>query len=269
MIRISTILIVMLMMPLSIVAQPQSVQDEIKYAAYLVDNGKNSLAYQTLNSLIAKSPSAHEAYYLRARAYYNDGNAKSALYDIDQALKRRPTSPQYLELRGDILSSAGKYSQAAETFSKATKADGDRFTLPYKAARAFLDSEKNIEKAIQYAEKCLELAPENDSAKSIAAEAYIAADNTVDALKVINTISDRSASFFRLRGIAYCKSQLNDLSICDLNMSLDIDPSLSDIYLWRGLAYYQKGDREAAHSDWEAAIRLRQYRAKDYLQKYR
>lgn len=253
---------------LSASAQSTTQQDELQYAEYLVNNGKSSLAYQTLNSLIQNSPSCHYAYYLRALNYYNDRNAKSAIYDINQAVKRKPLDGRYLTLKGDILTLMGKHGQAAECYSTAARAQDAPTQYTYSAALAYL-RDQNYTKAADYATRLLEAAPECDSAKLLAAEIHIADNNTTDALRIINTVATHDARFHRLRGIAYCKSQMNDLALGDLNAAIDIDPSLHDIYIWRGLAKYQSGDRKGAHNDWNTAISLRQYSAKDLLQKYR
>ncbi len=268
--KLAIIIIAILTLPLRQASAQQSgsIDDELQYAAYLVNNGKDALAYQTLNSLIKRSPSCHYAYYLRALNYYNDKNSKSAIYDINEALKHRPTNNDYLALKGDILSMMGKYGQAAESYSKAVRDDDAPHTRIYAAALAYLRA-KDYAAATRYASRLLDLAPDSDSAKMLAAEIYIEDNNTIDALRLINSATKHDAQFYRLRGIAYCKAQMNQYAINDLNSAIDIDPTLHDIYLWRGLAKYQQGDRKGAHADWNNAISLRQYRAKELLQKYR
>lgn len=269
--KIAIIITLLLTQWLAAAAQHQDDTDQqLKYAAYLVDNGKDALAFQTLNSLIKSRPSCHYAYYLRALNYYNARNTKSALYDIDQALRSRPLDTTYLALKGDILSMAGKYGKAAECYSTAAKAQRQDATprLLYSAALAYL-RDQNFTKATTFAEMLLQTAPECDSAKTLAAEIFTAAGNPTDALRVINTAAKHDAKYYRARGMAYCKAQMNQYAISDLNNAIDIDPSLHDIYIWRGIAKYQSGDRKGAHLDWEKAISLRQYSAKELLQKYK
>lgn len=253
---------------LSVAAQRGDIDGDLQYAEYLVNNGKSELAYPSLNKIISQSPSSHYAYYLRALNYYNDGNAKSALYDIDQALKHRPLDADYLALKGDILTLSGKHGKAADNYAKAVRNEDAPPHRIYAAASAYL-RDKDYANAIKYAERLLDLAPDSDSAKMLAAEIFIDDNNTTDALRIINTVVARNAQFHRLRGIAYCKSQMNDYAIQDLNAALDIDPSMSDIYVWRGLAKYQSGDRKGAHNDWNIAVSKRQYEASNLLQKYR
>ncbi|MCR5455210.1 MAG: tetratricopeptide repeat protein [Bacteroidales bacterium] len=268
--NIATIIIVLMLLPLhkASAQQSSSTADDLQYAEYLVNNGKDALAYQTLNSLIKRSPSCHYAYYLRALQYYHNQNNKSALYDIDEALKRRPIENVYLMLKGDILFTMEKYDKAAAAYAKAIRNEDVQPAHLYAAALAYMRA-KDYDNATRYATRLLELTPESDSAKMISAEIYIESDNSIDALRLINTVNKHDAAFYRLRGIAYCKAQMNQYSINDLNSAIDIDPSLHDIYLWRGLAKYQDGDRDGAHADWNNAISLRQYRAKELLQKYR
>lgn len=242
--------------------------DDLQYAEYLVNNGRSALAYPALNEMIAKSPSMHYAYYLRALCYYNDGNPKSALYDIEQALRRRPNNADYLALKGDILSKMEKFGKAAECFAQSVRGVDAPAQRIYSAALAYL-RDKDYANASKYAARLLDIAPESDSAKLLAAEIHIADQNATDALRIINTVAAHNAQFHRLRGIAYCQAQMNDFAISDLNSAIDLDPTLADIYVWRGLAKYQKGDRKGAHDDWNTAISKRQYEASKMLQKYR
>ncbi len=253
---------------LTATAQRGDIDGDLQYAEYLVNNGKSALAYSELNKIISQSPSSHFAYYLRALNYYNNGNAKSALYDIDQALRRRPNSADYLALKGDILTLNGKYGKAAEIYAKAVRDEDAPPQRIYAAASAYM-RDKDYANAAKYAERLLDLAPDSDSAKMLAAEIFINDNNTTDALRIINTVAAHNAQFHRLRGIAYCKSQMNNYAIADLNAALDIDPTMSDIYVWRGIAKYQSGDRKGAHNDWNVAVSKRQYEASNLLQKYR
>ena len=253
---------------LSVAAQRGDIDGDLQYAEYLVNNGKSELAYPSLNKIISQSPSSHYAYYLRALNYYNDGNTKSALYDIDQALKHRPLDADYLALKGDILTLSGKHGKAADNYAKAVRNEDAPPHRIYATASAYL-RDKDYANAIKYAERLLDIAPDSDSAKMLAAEIFIDDNNTTDALRLINTVVAHNAQFHRLRGIAYCKSQMIDYAIQDLNAALDIDPSMSDIYVWRGLAKYQSGDRKGAHNDWNIAVSKRQYEASNLLQKYR
>lgn len=253
---------------LSVAAQRGDIDGDLQYAEYLVNNGKSELAYPSLNKIISQSPSSHYAYYLRALNYYNDGNTKSALYDIDQALKHRPLDADYLALKGDILTLSGKHGKAADNYAKAVRNEDAPPHRIYATASAYL-RDKDYANAIKYAERLLDIAPDSDSAKMLAAEIFIDDNNTTDALRLINTVVAHNAQFHRLRGIAYCKSQMNNYAIQDLNAALDIDPSMSDIYVWRGLAKYQSGDRKGAHNDWNIAVSKRQYEASNLLQKYR
>ena len=253
---------------LSVAAQRGDIDGDLQYAEYLVNNGKSALAYPSLNKIISQSPSSHYAYYLRALNYYNDGNTKSALYDIDQALKHRPLDADYLALKGDILTLSGKHGKAADNYAKAVRNEDAPPHRIYATASAYL-RDKDYANAIKYAERLLDIAPDSDSAKMLAAEIFIDDNNTTDALRLINTVVAHNAQFHRLRGIAYCKSQMIDYAIQDLNAALDIDPSMSDIYVWRGLAKYQSGDRKGAHNDWNIAVSKRQYEASNLLQKYR
>ena len=79
----------------------------------------------------------------------------------------------------------------------------------------------------------------------------------------------KNAAFYRSRGIIYLQSETYQFAIDDFNRAIDLDRTLCDIYLHRGLAKYMLGKKEDAKRDWNTAVKNRVYKANDYLEKYR
>lgn len=248
--------------------QPTALDKDLNYAKYLVDNGKSDFAYSTLNQIIKKHPSCARAYYIRAINYYNDGNTKSAIADIDLAIKRQPRAAEYHSLKGQILYMAQKFSQSGDCFVQSFRLSDTLMSSCYYAARAFCKAE-DYDKAESWAAKYIDAYPDCDSAKFLMSEILSCSGDPVGALRIINSMETKGADFYRLRGIAYCKSELYEYSLADLNKALDLNPKLVDIYLWRGLANCKAGNKQAAKADWNTALKFRLYKANDYLEKYR
>jgi tetratricopeptide (TPR) repeat protein len=258
-----------LLMPLMLSAQNNTnLSEDIQYAGYLVKNGRMQTAYPLLNNLIINQKRCHEAYYWRALAYTNDGNYKAALSDISQATTISPLNGNYISVKAQILALLGRHKQAAETYQKASRTANAEILWIYMAAKEFQLAHQN-DKANSIIENHISEIPNNDTIKLIAAEILANNDNTIDALKILNTVTLQNAQFRLTRGITYCKADMNQYAIDDLNSALDLNPTLSDIYIWRGLAKYQMGKRTEARTDWETAIKHRNYKAKEYLEKYR
>jgi tetratricopeptide (TPR) repeat protein len=238
-------------------------QEALVNIEYLIENGRGSSVYQDLNAFIKTHPSNPQGYFLRAKYYFLCENHKAALKDVDFALKYRQCA-DYYELKGDVLSLAQKYALSSESFSKALLLDTLRHSCRYKAAKACF-----LSKNYKEAEKLLKNRAESDSAKLLLSEIFLEGGDGISALKTVNTVQKHDAGFYRLRGIIYCRTQMYSQSIDDLNAALDLNPSLTDIYLWRGLAYYFSGRKAESRRDWNTALNYRLFKANEYLEKYR
>ena len=239
-------------------------EQELVNIEYLINNGRGNAVYSDLNAFIKKYPSNPQAYFLRAKYYFQNKNHKAALQDIDIALKFSPLNADYHELKGGILFLGKKYSQAGESFEKAFQTGNSHENCRYKAAESFF-SAKNFQRA----ETLLKGFAENDSAKLLLTKIQSENGDNIAALKTVNTIEKKNADFYFARGVIYGKSEMYERSIDDLNTALDLNPSLTEIYLWRGLSYYFSGQKQNARQDWNTALKHRHFKANDYLEKYR
>lgn len=243
-------------------------EKELNHIEYLVDNGRENTAFDELNVFIRKHPSNARAYYLRAKNYFNSKSTKAALQDISLALKYKNNVADYHFLKGEILFELSKYKSSAESFDKAFKLCDTLYESCYRASEAFLRAE-NFSLGEKTSKKYLEKFPDSDSAKLLLAEAYLSQEEEIEALKIVNSVNKKDALFYRMRGIVYNKTQMYELSLTDFNTALDLNPKLTDVYLWRGLSYYFSGEKQKAKSDWNTALEKRLYKANQYLEKYR
>ena len=73
-------------------------QKDLESAAHLIKTNRTANAFELLNGVIKKHPSCHRAWYLRACAYRVDNNNKSALDDIEHAIKLHSRDAEYWKL---------------------------------------------------------------------------------------------------------------------------------------------------------------------------
>ena len=243
-------------------------QKDLESAEHLINTHRNGDAYQILNQVIKKHPSAHRAWYLRAWTYFNDDNYKSALADIEHAVKLRSKNTLYLNTMAEILFAQNKYSKAAETWISAIKADEMAVDGYLGAAKSLLKA-KDYQEAEHYSRLYLLMFQNNTEAISVLTESLACQGDCVSALRVLNTMPAKNATFYRSRGIIYLQSETYQFAIDDFNRAIDLDRTLYDIYLHRGLAYYMQGRKDDAKRDWNTAVKNRVYKANDYLEKYR
>lgn len=243
-------------------------QKDLESAQHLINTNRRGDAFLILNQVIKKHPSAHRAWFVRAHAYFNDGNYKSALSDIEHAIKLNSKNSLYLNTLADILFAQQKYTKAAETWILAIKADEMSVNSYLGLAKAYLKS-KSLEKTEKYSRLYLLMFKNDEEAIAILSESLALQGDCMGALKVLNTMPDKNAAFYRSRGIIYLQSDTYQFAIDDFNRAIDLDRTLFDIYLHRGLAYYMLGKKDDAKRDWNTAVKNRVYKANDYLEKYR
>ena len=231
-------------------------QKDLESAEHLINTHRNGDAFVILNQVIKKHPSAHRAWYLRASAYYNDGNIKSALSDMEHAVKLRSRNSLYLNTMAEILFAQNKYSKAAETWIMAIKADEMAVDGFLGAAKSLLKS-KDYQGAEKYSRLYLLMFQNNAEAVSVLSESLACQGDCVSALRVLNTMPAKNAAFYRSRGIIYLQSETYQFAIDDFNRAIDLDRTLCDIYLHRGLAKYMLGKKEDAKRDWNTAVKNR------------
>ena len=243
-------------------------QKQLESAEHLIIINRISDAYEILNKIIKTHPSYHRAWYLRAWAYFKDENFKSALTDILQAIKLRGKNVEYINLLAQVYDSLQKYEKAAEAWLSALRID-ERCVDNFRSAAQSLLLAKDYVAAEKYSRLYLVLFPSDSQALNILSESLLQQGDCTGALRVLNMSGDKNAAFYRSRGLIYLHSETYKFAIDDFNRAIDLDNTLYDVYLHRGLAHYFSGHRQEATNDWNTALRHRCYKANDYLQKYR
>lgn len=243
-------------------------QKDLESAAHLIKTNRTANAFELLNGVIKKHPSCHRAWYLRACAYRVDNNNKSALDDIEHAIKLHSRDAEYWNLLAETQFFMQRYTKAADTWIAALKYNELSIDNYLYAATSYLMA-KNYAAAEKYSRLYLVMFKHNTDAVSVLSESLACQGDGVAALRVLNTMPYKDASFYRSRGIIYLQSETYQFAIDDFNRAIDLDPTLYDIYLHRGMAYYYLGKKDDAKRDWNTAVKNRVYKANDYLEKYR
>lgn len=115
------------------------------------------------------------ARYARAIARYFQSDIDTALPEIDALIKENPTSPYFLELKGELLFRSGRAKDAHPVFRKALSlASGETSLIRVQLAQALLADEtvKNFDEPIDYLRKAIVLENDNPDAYQHLATAY-------------------------------------------------------------------------------------------------
>ncbi|HOM95624.1 MAG: tetratricopeptide repeat protein [Candidatus Methanofastidiosa archaeon] len=162
---------------------------------YLANNNYDD-AIKTSDKAIEINPSKYEPYFIKAKSLWNKKRFADALIEINNALVRDPGYEQKMEaliLKGDILSSLGKYEEALSTYKIANGLNNSLFGAWYGIARAEY-SLGNYQEAIEAINTALDISPTNKDANTFKSMLIAIGDDAR---------LDDAARFFRIAEDSY------------------------------------------------------------------
>ena len=130
------------------------------------DRGEHEQAVADYTQAIRLKPEDLDAHVRRGQAYLQLQKLREALADYDRAVQLAPDQAEPLLDRGDLHRSLGQWQLAAEDYRRAVALD-HRSSRAYQRAAWILatcpvDRYRNVDLAVQAAEKALELDGEQD-----------------------------------------------------------------------------------------------------------
>jgi len=96
-----------------------SPEEKIEQAYHLLQSGKTPEAESIARELVEKHKGLDQAHFLLARILPAKGEVIEALAEADKALELQPENPEYLNLRGQLLASMGRFGGARASYEKA------------------------------------------------------------------------------------------------------------------------------------------------------
>jgi tetratricopeptide (TPR) repeat protein len=216
-------IIIFLFTPLSLFSQ-SSVKDLVSKGNKLFFSKKYDEALGNFNSAILLEPKNASHHSARADVYLKLGKKDLAQTDIDLALEINPNDYRAYVVKGLLLASEEKHSEAMKSYNRAIELNPQggyayfiRGTLKY-GLRDMTGGLKDIDKGIL-------LQPNN--------------------------------SFFHLmRGFLRLNNEKFDLAIEDLDKAIQLDSGCGEAYSFRGMAKCFKKDRKGGCADLRKAGEL-------------
>ena len=239
--------------------------------------------------VIALYPDYSSGYSFRADAYNSMGDYANAASDIVKALEidadnkafymisdngkelYKPLSarlkakviseknnPYWLNCLGILEESTERYSDAVNSYLQALKLDANDFT-----AWRISECEKaygNLDKALEYADKAIELDPDDLSYVYGKADIYWYMDNLdsadVEMTKCIDAEPD-NAGFYHRRGWYREHNNNEDGALEDYSNAIILNPDEAAYsYMTRGRLYLSRGEKELAEEDFKKCIQI-------------
>ncbi len=246
----------------------------------LTETGRFDEALRQYKMALDLDPKNDEIMYEIARAYIEKGLEDEGLVMLDKAADRNADNPKQFLYRGIYYYKKMQYAPAVDEFIKATKEDS-RSAEPYiKLSLLYINAKnpsyQNGEKAVEYAEKAVDLAPDSLKALDTLANAYffagrydLAEETAKRALEKSpgNPVLEESLTRFQstvkgsadehnLKGAELLEAGDYNAAAEEFKMAVDIDPNFSDGYYNLGKVYSQIKDYDGALESYKKAIEL-------------
>ncbi len=240
---------------------------KVEMAARELEVKNYDLALTLLDELIEDRPYREKPWYLRSLLFYRRGVVRSALSDINQAIKEDDDVADFYALKAKILRKLGREKKAFKVAQKAIKINPFNPDYHGIAAQAALSKEL-YDDGFPFAENYLAGYPEKPEALFIYAQFVYRNGSCMKALPPINKAikkQSRNPEYYFLRAQIYQKCKVYAQAAKDYSMCLDFWPQNHKIYLGRGICRYHTGNKRGSCRDLERAFDLGAFEAEKMI----
>ncbi|MDA3866638.1 MAG: hypothetical protein PF489_07805 [Salinivirgaceae bacterium] len=228
--------------------------NKVEQAARELKMKNYQLALTLLDELIEQKPFKDEVWYMRSCALYEHGFTRSALDDINEAIKRRKQSWLYFAHRAKVLMKLDKNKKALKNIEKAIAQDAANPSL-YRIAT--LAARRAEQPGIDFSTLYLAAYPDSASALYHHAAMVSQSGSCMHALPFINQAIARESNnpdFRFLRAQIYQQCKVYTQAVADYGFCMDFWPRKPELYLNRGICRYEMNQRQAACKDLRRAL---------------
>lgn len=240
---------------------------EIEY--YLSAN-MNDEAVNRLAELENQYNDDDEVLYARALIDHSSGRSAGAVKILGGLINSNPDNEKYQRMLAKAQIAGSNYAGASVTYSKLIKLEIPDADLLILRTECYSKTGET-DRAVADIEKFLTLYPRNKRALSMAGKIYTGSGNYLKGLEYFSEnlrYHPHDPGCYIDRADAYLMSRSWDWAINDYSMSLDLDPSNSEVWLNKGISLLNSGKKDDACHDFHKSFNLGNKRAIGYLSKY-
>jgi tetratricopeptide (TPR) repeat protein len=261
-------------------AQPSFALAYLGIGKCLTETGRFDEALRQYKTALDLDPKNDEIMYEIARAYIEEGLDDEGLVMLDKAKELNADNPKLFLYQGLYYYKSMQFAPAIEDFLKAADEDSKspepyiQLSLLY--INATNPSYQNPEKAVEYAEKAVDVAPDSIRALDTLGRAYFFAGRFDLAEETINRALEKSpdnpvlkeslarfqntvkgsADEHNLKGAQLLESGDYPGAAEEFKTAVEIDPNFADGYYNLGKVYSQIKDYDQALTYYKKAIDL-------------
>lgn len=239
-------------------------------AQYSYNYSNKTEALLKTNSIIKKYKKFAPAYSLKADILVQGKNYDKALKSINKSVSLNPRKPKYYQQRAEIYVFLKKYDKAIVDFQKYVSLNPYDIKVFKDIANAYALN-KEYQKSLEVLLFYTKFFNKDYDAFYKMAEINYKAGNFLTTIRILNNLFDETkpeSKYFQLRALAYMNANSHELAHHDFSQVLDLNPSSTNVYYYRGIVNLKMDKIENACSDWKKAIENKDYRANDYFYKY-
>ncbi len=239
----------------------------LKEVQYYIDRNDADKALAILESAIANGMMNPDLFFMRGKIFLEKNHYAPAISDFTSAMNLDRNNTEYMQNRGLANLGAARYKDAVNDFTGVLRNHPEYFNIYLARAKAYAGME-DYNRAVQDVRLYLNYFGSDQAAIFQCGEYCFQQGDYINALKYfnINMQNDaENAAYYKARGKTYTMTRTYQYAIYDLTMSLDLDPSDGETWLYLGISMLATGDRIAACSDFEKAIRAGETKALKYM----
>ncbi|MBN1159415.1 MAG: tetratricopeptide repeat protein [Bacteroidales bacterium] len=233
---------------------------------YMVRNLPDE-ALASLERAISKGMMGADLLFMRGKINLQKENYAPAVSDLTSAINLDKNNVEYYKYRGLANLGAKRHKEAAEDFTQVLSNEPGHFDIYLARAEAYAGLQ-SYGQSVKDVSTYLNYFGSDQSALFQCGEYLFQNGDYINALKYFNmNMQDdpENAAYFKARGKTYTMTRTYQYAIYDLSMSLDLDPADGETWYYLGIARLETGDRTAACSDFEKALRAGETKALRYI----
>jgi tetratricopeptide (TPR) repeat protein len=247
-----------------------SLETGVSEIEYYISASMNDDAVIGLSELESEYKDNEEVLYARALFNLSAGKPAEAIKILTGITNSHPDNEKYLRLLAKAQTAASNHAGASVIYSKLIALEIPDADLYISRAECYRKTGET-NRAMTDIEKFLNLYPQNKKALSLAGKIETAAGDYLKALEYFSEnlrYHPNDPECYIDRADAYLLSRSWDWAMKDYSMSLDLDPSNSEVWLNKGIALFNSGKKEDACHDFRNSFNLGNKRATEYISRH-
>lgn len=212
--------------------------DNNRYSDFYYEIGRNyesinqdSLAIMCYKSAIQINPQKAETYALLASIYYEKCDFENAIKTLNDAVNNIPENLKLLRLKGIVLMSFGKHTEALDDFGSVLAIDPNDILTLMSISRSYTELSK-FDQAFIHCKKALEL----------------------DSISYLP---------YSTLGFIYMKKEMNDSALFAFNKAVELEQNVGYVFEERGDLKFVMKDYAGAIEDYRNAFKYEDCRTID------